>query len=310
MEDGCFHNAFVTPLSSQPIYEWFAGLTLAEWVAFSLAGNFAIFGLSVMMCAWIGNQFGHRRLFETRQPVARGDLRLALTAVLLNSLVAIVGWLLWKAGWIRITHPAWWRSVLDVVIFLGAMDFGMYVFHRLAHHRWIYPWIHSRHHTHESVNAISLFVLGMSIVHRARASLFKSLSMASFGLWIIGAALYRAVTDSAPDPLVMSGTAVLALGVNVGVALLLYRYRVGDSNMRSIWLCSRNDAIGNLAVIFAAAGVFASGTRWPDLAVATLIAGLNLWAALQVTRLAMQELQLSRRERDMDTGVSVESRLT
>lgn len=159
MEDGCFHNAFVTPLSSQPIYEWFAGLTLAEWVAFSLAGNFAIFGLSVMMCAWIGNQFGHRRLFETRQPVARGDLRLALTAVLLNSLVAVVGWMLWKAGWIRITHPAWWRSVLDVVIFLGAMDFGMYVFHRLAHHRWIYPWIHSRHHTHESVNAISLFVL-------------------------------------------------------------------------------------------------------------------------------------------------------
>jgi Co/Zn/Cd efflux system component len=108
----------------------------------------------------------------------------------------------------------------------------------------------------------------------------------------------------------MSGTAVLALGVNVGVALLLYRYRVGDSNMRSIWLCSRNDAIGNLAVILAAAGVFASGTRWPDLAVATLIAGLNLWAALQVTRLAIQELQLSRRERDMHTGVSVESRLT
>lgn len=158
--------------------------------------------------------------------------------------------------------------------------------------------------------AISLFVLGMSIVHRARASLFKSLSMASFGLWVIGAALYRAVTNSAPDPLVMSGTAVLALGVNVGVALLLYRYRVGDSNMRSIWLCSRNDAIGNLAVIFAAAGVFASGTRWPDLAVATLIAGLNLWAALQVTRLAIQELQLSRREGDMHTGVSVESRLT
>jgi len=158
--------------------------------------------------------------------------------------------------------------------------------------------------------AISLFVLGMSIVHRARASLFKSLSMASFGLWVIGAALYRAVTDSDPDPVVMSGTAVLALGVNVGVALLLYRYRVGDSNMRSIWLCSRNDAIGNLAVMFAAAGVFASGTRWPDLAVAMLIAGLNLWAAVQVTRLAIQELQGHRQDRDVDTGVSVESRLT
>jgi Delta7-sterol 5-desaturase len=78
---------------------------------------------------------------------------------LLNSLVAIVGWMLWKAGWIRITHPAWWRTVLDVMIFLGAMDFGMYVFHRLAHHPWVYPWIHARHHTHESVNALSLFVL-------------------------------------------------------------------------------------------------------------------------------------------------------
>jgi sterol desaturase/sphingolipid hydroxylase (fatty acid hydroxylase superfamily) len=84
---------------------------------------------------------------------------LAFTAVLLNSLVAVIGWLLWKAGWIRLTHPAWWRSVIDVVIFLGAMDFGMYVFHRLAHHPWVFRLIHARHHTHESVNAISLFVL-------------------------------------------------------------------------------------------------------------------------------------------------------
>ncbi len=84
---------------------------------------------------------------------------LACLAVLLNSLVAVAGWLLWKAGWIRITHPGWARTLLDVAIFVGAMDFGMYVFHRLAHHRWIYPWVHATHHTHVSVNSISLFVL-------------------------------------------------------------------------------------------------------------------------------------------------------
>lgn len=84
---------------------------------------------------------------------------------------------------------------------------------------------------------------------------------------------------------------------------------MGDSNVRSIWLCSRNDAIGNLAVMFAAAGVFASGTRWPGLAVATLIAGLNLGAALQVARLASAELRGNRRERDLGLSATVESRL-
>ncbi|MGE3567303.1 MAG: cation transporter [Gammaproteobacteria bacterium] len=137
---------------------------------------------------------------------------------------------------------------------------------------------------------ISLLVLGMSLAHRAYAALFKSVTMALFGSWVIGSALYRAFTYSAPDAVVMSGTAVLALAVNVAVAVLLYRYRGGDSNRRSIWLCSRNDAIGNVAVMLAAAGVFASNSRWPDLAVAVLIATLNVRAAVQVTRLALAEL--------------------
>lgn len=146
-------------MSQKLLFDWFAGFTLPGWIAFSLVGNFAMALVSVAACAFTSRAFGDRRLFERLQPITLADLALALIAVLLNSLVAVVGWLLWKAGWIIITYPSWWRTALDVLIFLLAMDFGMYVFHRLAHHRWIYRWIHSTHHTHDSVNAISLFVL-------------------------------------------------------------------------------------------------------------------------------------------------------
>jgi len=144
----------------------------------------------------------------------------------------------------------------------------------------------------DSVNyAISLFVLGSALQVRAGAALFKGLSMALFGLWIIISAIERALTGSMPQPLTMGAVAVLALLVNVAVALMLYRFRSGDSNLRSIWLCSRNDAIGNVAVMFAATGVFALQSRWPDLLVATLIASLSLHAAVQVSRQAMQEIK-------------------
>lgn len=139
--------------------------------------------------------------------------------------------------------------------------------------------------------AISLFVVGMGLAARARASLVKGATMAAFGCWIIGNAIWRAITGSEPDAAIMGSIAILALIVNVAVAVMLYRYRQGDSNMRSIWLCSRNDAIGNIAVLAAAAGVFASDSRWPDLLVAALIATLNLRAAAHVVRLARSELR-------------------
>ena len=139
--------------------------------------------------------------------------------------------------------------------------------------------------------AISLFVLGMALHLRARASLVKGATMAAFGLWVMGNAIYRALVGSAPEASVMGTVAILALAVNVAVAVLLYRYRTGDSNMRSIWLCSRNDAIGNIAVIFAAAGVFATSSRWPDLIVAAIIASLNFSAAIHVIRLAFGEMR-------------------
>jgi Co/Zn/Cd efflux system component len=137
---------------------------------------------------------------------------------------------------------------------------------------------------------ISLFVAGKALASRAKASMFKSASMALFGVWVVGSALYRVVNGSAPDATTMGAIAFIALLVNVSVAALLYRFRGDDSNRRSIWLCSRNDAIGNIAVIVAAAGVVASASRWPDLIVAAGIAALNISAAIQIMRLARLEL--------------------
>ena len=142
--------------------------------------------------------------------------------------------------------------------------------------------------------AISLFVLGMALSMRAKAALFKGASMGVFGLWIIGAALDRAIEGDVPNAPIMGSVAFAALIANVGVAFILYRYRSGDSNMRSIWLCSRNDAIGNIAVMVAAAGVFASASRWPDLITALIIASLNLSAAVQVVKQALGELRQER----------------
>lgn len=138
--------------------------------------------------------------------------------------------------------------------------------------------------------AISLFVVGMGLSARAKASLFKGATMALFGIWVIGSAVYRAINGSAPDPTMMGGVALAALVVNVTVAAMLFRYRKGDSNKQSIWLCSRNDAISNIAVMVAAAGVFASTSRWPDLLVAGIIATLSISAAWRVVRLARVEL--------------------
>ena len=144
----------------------------------------------------------------------------------------------------------------------------------------------------DAVNyGITLFVLGMALQARAKAALFKGASMAVFGVWIIGSAVYRATIGSVPDAEVMGVIGMLALLVNVVVAVMLYRYRGGDSNMRSIWLCSRNDAVGNVAVMIAAGGVFATASGWPDIFVAALIAGLNLSAAARVLRQAIKEIR-------------------
>jgi len=138
---------------------------------------------------------------------------------------------------------------------------------------------------------LSLAVLSMALTWRARASLLKAASMAGFGLFVLGRALWSALNGVPPEPLTMGAVAVLALGVNVAVAWMLYRYRNGDSNMRSVWICSRNDAFGNIAVALAALGVFGTGAGWPDLVVAAGMAALALSGAWSVMRHARAELR-------------------
>lgn len=140
--------------------------------------------------------------------------------------------------------------------------------------------------------AVSLAVVGMALAWRARAALLKSLFMLGFAGWVLGSAVVAFVYGTAPDPKTMGLIGALALAANVGVALLLYRYRMGDANMRSVWICSRNDAIGNVAVMVAALGVFGTGSAWPDLIVASIMAALALTGGLQVMRQAWGELKM------------------
>jgi Co/Zn/Cd efflux system component len=137
---------------------------------------------------------------------------------------------------------------------------------------------------------VSLAVLGMALVWRARAAWVKGLTMALFGVVVLGRAGWVAWQGGVPEPVTMGAVGFVALLANVAVAAMLYAWREGDANMRSVWLCSRNDAIGNLAVMGAALGVFGTGTAWPDLLVACVMAGLALTAAYSVMRQARAEL--------------------
>lgn len=142
--------------------------------------------------------------------------------------------------------------------------------------------------------ALSLAVLGMALQARARAALVKAMCMGAFGVFVLGRAAWAVSTGAAPDALTMGVVGSIALAANVGVALLLYRHRTGDANMRSAWICSRNDAVGNIAVMLAALGVFGTGTAWPDLAVAALMATLAITGAATVLRQARGELRAAR----------------
>lgn len=141
--------------------------------------------------------------------------------------------------------------------------------------------------------ALSLAVLGMALATRSKAALVKAGCMAAFGVFVLGRAAWSFSNGGTPEAVTMGAVGLLALAANAGVALLLYRHRSGDSNMRSAWICSRNDAVGNVAVMLAAAGVFGTGSAWPDLLVAVLMATLAIWGATSVLRQARQELRLA-----------------
>ena len=137
---------------------------------------------------------------------------------------------------------------------------------------------------------VTLAVLSMGLAWRARAAVLKGLSMLGFGLFVAGKTFWSATQGLPPEALTMGVVGMLALCVNVAVALLLYAFREGDANMRSVWLCSRNDAIGNVAVMLAALGVFGTGAAWPDLVVAAAMAALALSGGWSVLRQARGEL--------------------
>ena len=136
-----------------------------------------------------------------------------------------------------------------------------------------------------------LFVLGMSVRVRTTAALLKGVSLALMGLWVFGSTAYQVLVLGLPSAPVMGAIGVLALAANLASVGVLLRYKDGDANVRSVWLCSRNDAIGNVAVMLAAGGVFVTGTAWPDLAVAGLMAGLFLWSSIQIIAQALKERQ-------------------
>jgi Co/Zn/Cd efflux system component len=139
--------------------------------------------------------------------------------------------------------------------------------------------------------AISLGVAGMALAWRARAALVKGGTIFAFGLAVLAATFWAAFHGTTPKAEVMGVVGFIALIANAAVAALLYRYRTGDANMRSVWICSRNDAIGNLAVMLAALGVFGTGTAWPDLIVAGIMAVLGLWGGAQIIGQARAELR-------------------
>ncbi len=138
--------------------------------------------------------------------------------------------------------------------------------------------------------AVSLAVLGAAVAWRSRAAQLKAVCMMGFGVFVMGRAAWGLWAGGTPDAATMGAIGALALAVNLAVAWMLYAFREGDANMRSVWLCTRNDAISNIAVIAAAVGVFGTHSAWPDLAVAAIMASLAISGGWAVMRQARGEL--------------------
>ncbi|MDY6467802.1 cation transporter [Acinetobacter faecalis] len=179
----------------------------------------------------------------------------------------------------------WIALIINAAMFIVELIGGAY-----AHSSSL--WADSLDFFSDAVNyGVSLAVLSASLYWRATVALAKGIVMATFGFVVIGKVIYAYVQGIPPEAITMGAIGILALIANVISAAVLYAFRDGDSNMRSVWLCSRNDAIGNVAVIFAAIGVFGTGSMLPDLIVAMIMAGLGLVAGYQVIKRARLERQ-------------------
>ena len=134
-------------------------------------------------------------------------------------------------------------------------------------------------------------VVGMALRYRATAALAKGATMGLFGVWIIGTVVWHALHGTLPSALTMGAVGFAALVANAASFGLLWSYRGGDANMRSAWICTRNDVLGNLAVLLAALGVFGTQTGWPDIVVAAIMATLALQGATVVIQQSLGEIR-------------------
>ena len=141
---------------------------------------------------------------------------------------------------------------------------------------------------------ISLAVIGAAVQIRARAAVLKALSLTAMALWVLGSTAYHVLILGIPRAEVMGAIGILALAANAASVVILMRYKDGDANVRSVWLCSRNDAIGNVAVMIAALAVWGTATKWPDLLVAAIMAGLFLNSSIQILRQSFREMRGAR----------------
>lgn len=186
-----------------------------------------------------------------------------------------------------------WRRVLWIALAINAGMFGVEVVAGVAAHSASLK-ADALDFLGDAANyAISLGVAGMALHWRARAALAKGVSLLLLGLWVLGYTVWMAASCTLPGAETMGVVGVAALIANMVCAALLWRHRGGDANRQSVWICSRNDAIGNVAVVAAAFGVFGTGTGWPDIAVAAILAGLGVSGGWQIIRKACVELAQS-----------------
>lgn len=142
--------------------------------------------------------------------------------------------------------------------------------------------------------ALSFWAIGKPLGVRASAAFLKGVSLLVMGLWVAGSTLYQFFVLGVPRAEVMSAVGLLALGANLFSVYLLVPYKDGDANVRSVWLCSRNDAIGNIAVVVAALLVALIGNGIPDLIVAGVMAALFLSSSAQILRHSYGDWQHAR----------------
>jgi Co/Zn/Cd efflux system component len=184
-----------------------------------------------------------------------------------------------------------WRRVLWIVLGINAAMFAVEVAAGLAAGS-VSLQADALDFLGDAANyGLSLVVAGMVLSARASAALIKGIGMGLFGIWVIGTAAWNAAAGIIPEAMTMGAVGFIALAANIACFALLWAHRGGDANMRSVWLCTRNDVAGSLAVLAAAFGVFGTGAGWPDVAVAAIMAALALHSSVHVIRQSLREMR-------------------